>query len=50
MIVMDIENDDDVRDDYNTKLVNNDDDDCNSSLDGELSLGGFSLGSLGEFE
>ena len=49
--------DDDARDDFNTKtnsyLSGEDyivaDDDGSSSLDGGLSLGGFSLGSLGEF-
>lgn len=57
MVLMEVE-DDDARDDFNTKTINylSDgedyivaDDDGSSSLDGGLSLGGFSLGSLGEF-
>lgn len=57
MVLMEVE-DDDARDDFNTKTNNylSDgedyivaDDDGSSSLDGGLSLGGFSLGSLGEF-
>lgn len=56
MVLMEVE-DDDARDDFNTKtnsyLSGEDyivaDDDGSSSLDGGLSLGGFSLGSLGEF-